>query len=264
MARKDGLVSTLLVAGLIGAVAIVFVRSSRFNTTPAVAVPAPGSSVDSPGGAARLEAFRVNEGLPSDPALAAEFEDINSRYLDGRVAATPVRWESRLANLGGAFGAGFRLEGLTNGRMILLNPAIRDDEALRRRTLTHEMVHVMLWHENAGHGPAFQSALRLVATRAPYMGLIASDDEKESLLAQLHTEVEALDREEKALAEERKGLEATDPSTPGLQLRIDAFNQRVRQQQDAADKYNGMVGVYNQMIAYPDGLDGERLATRRR
>jgi len=260
MANGARLLSAVLVVGLIGAVAAVVVVSPRRPSGVTIDKSTTASAAGED--AATREAFRVNQGLASDPALAAEFDDINARYFDGRVGAVTVRWESRLTGMGGAIASDFRLEGLTDGRTILLNPEIRGDDSLRRRTLTHEMVHVLLWKQHAGHGPAFQKALGEVATRASYMGLIASDEEKETWRAQLQAQAEALDREEQALREERSALEASNPAAPGLQQRIDAFNQRVERQHAAIGKYNGMVGVYNLMIAYPDGLDRERLANR--
>ena len=44
--------------------------------------------------------------------------------------------------------------------------------------------------------------------------------------------------------------------------RVEEYNARVRRLQAAAADFNRRVAQYNLMIAYPDGLDEERLARR--
>lgn len=184
--------------------------------------------------------FDINKGMASDPDLAQAYDDLNVQYFDdGLPKNVSIRWDDRLADVGPTIADGFRLEGMTDGRMILINPAIQRDRAEFRRTLCHEMVHVQVWGRDAAHGAAFQQALRAVWERGAFSGLLATDEEKD----QLHDVLRRLS--------ERIGAEERDRTPAGVS-RVNA----------SLAEYNRLVERYNLMISYPDGLDRERLAQR--
>ena len=200
--------------------------------------------------------FERNRAMPSDPDLAAEYDTINDEFFSNILPAPQVRWESGLADLGPTIADGFTVQGLTDGRMILLNPAIEHDADQRRRALCHEMVHMAVWAEDREHGPVFQERLRQLSLRGAFKGIVATEQEKDAALAALHDQRTAIEAEEHALATDRATLDRTSAAA------VDGFNARVHRQQAAVADYNRLVEQYNLMVSYPDGLARERMATR--
>jgi len=208
--------------------------------------------------------MRQNASRPSDPQLADDYAAINARYFDGRLPPVRLRWESGLDTIGPLIADGFRLEGLTDGQLILLHPALEQDPRQLRAVLCHEMVHVALRDRPDAHGPEFQSRLRALADRGAFEGLVATDDEKQALKRTLDTRTADLARDATALREAQVRLEADAPSLAreALQDQIWEYNKRVRQHNEDVDEFNRLVAQYNQMVTYPDGLDRERLARK--
>ena len=238
--------------------------------------------------------LRNDRGLPSDDDLAKEYASINAKYFDGKLPAVPIRWEPALRTVGPLVAERFRLEGLTDGNLILINPEVADDPQGLRRTLCHEMAHVA--NQGAGHGPAFQQMLRSLAERGAFAGIVATDEEKDARRASLATELEQLEQESKAIPDARVHLEydvaelehaieayngrmaeanGRHGDYPAAeegedlqrrrvenQQRLADFNARVARYNDAIVRYNKGVDEYNLMISYPDGLDRERLSRR--
>ena len=200
--------------------------------------------------------FRSNAGYASDPALADKYDAISARYFDGALPSVRVRWEERLDEIGPLIAEGFRLEGVTNGRIILLHPALQDDAQQLKRVLCHEAAHVALSDRSDGHGPVFQALLRRLAAEGAFEGLVATDEEKADLRIALDRRSEEMDREMSRLRGAWSEIDSTDAT------RVQEYNARVRRLQDEAAEFNRRVAQYNLMIAYPDGLDEERLARR--
>jgi hypothetical protein len=216
----------------------------------------PPAAVVPPDEAASRALFERNRSMPADPDLAAEYELVNDEYFSNILPPPETRWESGLADLGPAIAEHFVVEGLTDGRIILLNPAIERDPDQRRRALCHEMVHMAVWLQDQGHGPIFQERLRQLSVRGAFMGIAATDEERDATLETLRTRRALIERDERALGADRETLDRTSQSA------VDAYNARVRQQQTAVANYNRLVSEYNLMISYPDGLARERLQPR--
>lgn len=240
--------------------------------------------------------LRSNRGLKSDEDLAKEYAAINAQYFDGKLPAVPIRWEPELKTVGPMVAERFRLEGLTDGRLILVNPEVMDDPQGLRRTLCHEMVHVAIFDKGVGHGPEFQQMLRSLAERGAFAGIVATDEEKDARRAALRTELEQLEAESRAIPDVRIHLEydvadleraiedynrriaeanarhgGWPPAEEGQDLQrrraenqqeLAGFNARVARYNESIARYNKAVDEYNLMISYPDGLDRERLSRR--
>ena len=274
---------------------------------PAASAPGPASAAPSPADAPREpvppdqaitgELLRANATLESDPALAHQYREINARYFNGALPPVKVRWEPRLADVGPLIAEDFRLEGATDGDLILLNPAIESDEAALRRVLVHEMVHVAVRNHRDGHGPVFQTFLRQLSEQGAFTGVVATDEEKQALRASLDAQSAALKTESDALDKERAEIDTADAAVRAevddlnartaaanqrnagwpsdaereavkqrhaqLQDRVAAFNARLQQHNAAIAEFNRGVERYNLMIVYPDGLDRERYERRR-
>jgi hypothetical protein len=259
--------------------------------------PAENARPPSPDEAKIAELMRLNANLESDPALADEYGRLNAQYFDGRLPPVPVRWETRLAEIGPLIAEDFRLEGVTNGRLILLLPSLQGDEQQVRRVLSHEMVHVALRDRpEVEHGPAFQDLLRDLSAKGAFTGIVATDEEKRELRRALDAREKELAAEETELLGLRERFEAdatahekliedlnartaaanlrqsgwppeseraaANATLAQLQDRSWAFNGRVRRHNDAIAEFNRQVAQYNLMISYPDGLDRERIARR--
>jgi hypothetical protein len=260
-------VASALVAGLaIGFVAVLVLMRPRppaeapavpVRTAPAAATPPPAPPPDPPPEQAAFSAlFDRNRSMPADPDLAAEYYQLNDQFFSNVLPPPQTRWENGLAELGAMIGEHFVVQGLTDGRMILINPAVEHDAEQRRRALCHEMVHMAVWAQDTAHGPVFQERLRQLSQRGAFKGLAATDEERDAVLERLHRDRAALDTEEKALLADRERLDRTS------QAEVDAYNDRVRRQQDAAVEYNRLVAQYNLMVSYPDGLARERMQMR--
>ena len=287
--------SLVLVCAVCSAMWMGAVRSSAplagvFGHARATAAPA------DPVQARQMDLLRRNRGLASDDDLAKEYSAIDTEYFDGRLPEVPVRWDEGLKAIGPLVAEHFRLEGLTDGTLILLNPDVANDPQGVRRTLCHEMVHVATIGEGAGHGPLFQQMLRDLAARGAFAGIVATDEEKDARRAALRTELEQLEAESRAIPDARvhlaydgeqleKAIESYNqrvaeanerrdgwpPAEEGQELQrrrahnqqqLTDFNARVARYNDAILRSNRAVDEYNLMVSYPDGLDRERLSRR--
>jgi len=212
------------------------------------------------------ELLRLNTALPSDPALALAYGGINAQYFEGRLPEVRIRWEPRLVEVGPLIAEGFRLDGLTNGHLILLDPAIQDDPEIFQRTLSHEMVHVAVRDQDDAHGPVFQRELRRLSAAGAFSGIVATDEEKEETHRSIESAMADLEREIRELGHERIALNADtaapNPNVADLNARIVDYNARVTRHNDAVNALNDRIAQYNLMISYPDGLDRQRLNTR--
>jgi hypothetical protein len=265
---RSSLVSAAVVGLVIGAVAVAVLL--RPHPSSAIAQPVSTHVVSSAPEAASLPVetplppdtarssalFDRNRSMPSDPDLASEYEDLNVEYFSNILPAPEVRWESGLTEIGPLIADGFTVQGLTDGRMILINPAIERDADQRRRALCHEMVHMAVWMQDKAHGPVFQERLRQLSLRGAFRGIVATDQEKDAALAALQRLRGEIDTDERALLRERESLDRT------RQDAVEAYNTRVRRQQADIVEYNHRVEQYNLMVSYPDGLARERLTAR--
>lgn len=271
--------------------ALAVVTACNRSRAPEKARPQPADE------AKTSELLRLNANLDTDPALAEEYRRFNAQYFDGGLPAIPVRWEPRLAEVGPLIAEDFQLEGVTNGRLILLLPSLQGDEQRLTRVLAHEMVHVALRDRpEVEHGPVFQELLRDLSAKGAFVGIVATDEEKRELRGALDAQEKDLAAEETELLRLRAGFEAdaaaharlvedlnartaaanlrqsgwppesereaADAALAQLQDRSWAFNGRVRRHNDAIAEFNRQVEQYNLMISYPDGLDRERVARR--
>jgi hypothetical protein len=212
------------------------------------------------------ELLRVNTALPSDPALALAYGGLNAQYFEGRLPEVRIRWEPRLAEVGPLIAEGFRLDGVTNGHLILLDPAIQDDPEIFQRTLSHEMVHVAVRDQDAAHGPVFQRELRRLSAAGAFSGIVATDEEKEEMHRSIESGMTDLERELTELIHQGVALNADagapNPDVADVNARIANYNARVQRHNEAVNALNDRIAQYNLMISYPDGLDRERLNTR--
>jgi hypothetical protein len=242
--------TVLAVLVLLGAALYVARRTSGTETGAAARAAVRPLSADQ---ARMQELFRLNANLPSDPALASAYQAINIDYFASRLPAVAIRWEPRLAEVGPLIAAGFQMDGMTNGRAILLNPALQNDDQLMRRTLCHEIVHVAVKGQTTEeHGPLFQSRLRQLAEQGAFTGTVATEEEKQELQGTIETRIEELKKAAESLRQARSQV------TSDLQ-RID-YNFSVQRQNNAVEDLNRLIEQYNLMVSYPDGLDRERLA----
>lgn len=210
------------------------------------------------------ELMRLNETRASEPDLADAYAVINAQYFDNRLPPVRIRWEEGLDAIGPLIAENFRLEGLTNGKVILLHPALERDQQQLRAVLCHEMVHVSLRDEPHAHGPEFQSRLRSLAERGAFVGIVATDEERGTLKESIERTARRLAGELHELRQQQSRIEAEGPSLPRetLQDRVWDFNRRVREHNELVESFNRDVERYNLMVTYPDGLDRERLKTR--
>lgn len=251
----------------------------------------------------RLEMQVLDDARASagDKKLNERYRSINTDYFGGGLPTVPVSWEPRLKDIAATRGDGLILEGLTDGKAIVLNPSLRSDRRLLIATLCHEMVHVRL--TTAGgpvgeeHGPEFQRHLRRLLDEGAFEGAFATSEEKIAMKASLASEVAWLDRESAAI---RHAAGALDTDREAVDLLVDDLNARITEANTAQsgwpsddeqkgvkdklavisarseehnarvavfneriDAYNQSVERYNLVSAYPDGLAAERIQTRR-
>jgi len=260
----------------LGIVGVAYLNTRR----PAVGPAGPGSpssaGAQAPFQARTDEIFRASANLPPDPTLASQYHSINVNYFEGRLPAIPVRWEPRLAEVGPLIAEGFEMDGMTNGRLILLNPSLQEDEEQLRRTLVHEIVHVAIKSQTTEeHGALFQSRLRQLSEQGAFVGTVATEEEKQQLKQSIAARVRDMEKAEVALGQTRTQLDAdtarvqAQPNDPGrnaavvdLQNRADFYNADIQRFNIDVGRLNRMIEDYNLMVAYPDGLDRERLAHR--
>jgi hypothetical protein len=213
----------------------------------------------------RMDALmRQNETRASEPALADAFDTMNAQYFGDRLPTVRIRWEEGLDAIGPLIAENFRLEGLTDGKVILLHPALEKNPRQLRAVLAHEMVHVELRDRRESHGPEFQSRLRTLAERGAFEGIVATEEEKEALKESIERTTRRLAGElhELRQLQSRIEAEASSLSREAIQDRIWTFNRRVREHNEAVEAFNRDVERYNLMNTYPDGLDRERVRGR--
>lgn len=212
------------------------------------------------------EIIHANDNQPTDPELARAYQTYNAQYFENRLPAVRVRWEPRLDEIGPLIADGFRMDGMTNRELILLNPAIRENHEEFRRVLSHEMVHVAVVTEQQSHGPIFQGYLRHLLDKGAFKGIVATEAEKQERRRYLERREKELAREAASLAETKTALEqeARAPGAPvdAVNARIVNYNAQVRRHNDAVIEFNRDIEEYNEMVSYPDGLDRERLQPR--
>lgn len=183
--------------------------------------------------------------------------------------------------------------------MILLHPRLAPDREALTRALAHEMVHAYLHtigESTTSHGPRFQAELKRLANEGAFVGIVADEAERASLRAwidaessRLATDSEMARREAEAIELERADLERAvadlqsqhatavmertarpdQSAVDALNERREAYNRRVAAAMAHAERgradlvtLNREIERYNLMLAYPDGLGGERSAQR--
>lgn len=283
---------------LVGAIAWagVSVIRNRGGLTASVA-PAPAVSVRTQLEIQVLDDARASAG---DPALNERYRAINEGYFGGGLPAVPVSWEPRLNDIAVTRGDGLILEGLTDGKSIVLNPSLRSNRRLLDATLCHEIVHVRLavagGPVDEGHGPEFQRHLRRLLDEGAFEGAFATDEEQTAMKSSLATEVAWLDRESVSLREAAAALDTDRSLVDGMvddlnaritqantaqagwpsdeeqksvkerlaviKTRSEAHNARVAAFNHRIDAYNDAVEHYNLVTAYPDGLAAARMQPR--
>lgn len=233
---------------------------------------------------------------PADPQLDLLFDQLNTLHFRGQLPDVKVMWGEDLDRLDVG---DYRLKGMTDGRIILVKPALKNDDADVRRTLCHEMVHVRLitaGHESTAHGDPFQRELRRVFEEGCFHAIWAPPEEKASLedwidaerarldavRAQVEAEGAAIQREtdrvERAFAELNERIRAANAAGSGwpsadetaaaerqrtaLNDSILAYNAAVAANQRDQASFNEAVRRYNLMLAYPDGLAEDRAKGR--
>jgi predicted SprT family Zn-dependent metalloprotease len=285
-----------LAAGAITIALVAFVGWATLTPAQPQAAAGPAASA---GDARQRELLEANLGQAGDPQLGQLYSRINSQYFQGGLPTIPVRWESRLAEVGELSGRAFTLEGMFgyvgSKSVILLNPALQTDAAAMRRALCHEMVHAHLHaagQSAEGHGAAFQTILRRLSAAGAFEGIVATDEDRANLKSWLDAESSRLDSEQESLRQEtadidRERLEletvlsnltarantasAPDPrELSAYNARRDRYNWRVDQAQtrverDRTDRahFNREVERYNLMLAYPDGMDAGSITIRK-
>lgn len=229
---------------------------------------------------------------PGDPDLGVLFEALNARHFSGRLPDVKVIWES---DLDGLDVDDYRLNGLTDGQVILLKAALQDDDANLRRTLCHEMVHVAFiaaGNRSTTHGTRFQTELRRIFDDGCFHAIRASPEEKASLEQWIESERTRLDgaglqvdarcaavkleadRIERTFSELNERMARANAAGSGWPGR-DEIETAERQRTDSNDgivacnaavtdlerdqaRFNEVVERYNLMMVYPDGLAEDR------
>ena len=229
---------------------------------------------------------------PGDANLGVLFRQLNARHFDGRLPAAKVLWSERLDRLDVG---DYRLNGMTDGTIILLKSALQNDDAEVRRTLCHEMVHVQLFsggQTSTAHDAAFQNELRRVFDSGCFEATWAPAEEKAALgewiaaerarldaaHAQVNAQGESIKAEtarvEQLVAELNERITAANAAGSGgpsaeevadaerqrtaLNDSILAYNSAVAANNRDRDTFNDAVQRHNLMLAYPDGLAEDR------
>jgi len=291
-------VRNLLGAILIGAVAWAgasFLRNRGAVTASSSSVPT--VSVRSQLEIDILDSARASAG---DPELDERYRAINRDYFGGGLPDVPVSWEPRLNDIAAVRGDGLLLEGLTDGKAIVINPTLKSNRRQLIATLCHEMVHVRLVAAGGAvgedHGPEFQRHLRRLLDEGAFEGAFATDEEKAAMKAALATDVAWLDTESAAvrtagdaLARDRQEVDrivddmnaritkanteqsgwpsdaeqqAAKDRLADINSRSEAHNSRVSEFNRRIEAYNESVERYNLAISYPDGLAATRIQPR--
>lgn len=238
--------------------------------------------------------FVDNMRKPPDPWLKDRYQEINARHFGGALPGIPVQWEERLAQRGKDLPHGMGLEGLwlmEEGKsLILVNPRLKGDPSALTRTLCHEMVHEFLFtrgDSRSSHGPPFQAVLRRLYSEKAFDGVLATDEERAELRGWLDRKKAELAQAEEAIDLARKALEEAEgdfaalnsriqdanergdgwPSPQEMEsvksrrdLRVDQYNALIEARNAGVSEFNDRAATFNLMLAYPDGLDEERVA----
>ena len=236
--------------------------------------------------------LNASQGKPGDPDLGVLFDDLNARHFSGVLPKAKVLWEPDLERLDGS---DYRQNGMTDGKTILLNAGLADDEAEMRRTLCHEMVHVKLLsggNRSTAHDALFQGELRRVFDEGCFEAIWATPEERTALGAEIDAERARLDAARASLETEKSALDLESvrveqlfrelneriaranaagsgwPSAEETQFaqaqrtalndRIQAYNRAVEATDGELARFNDIVRRYNLMMAYPDGLAEDR------
>ena len=229
---------------------------------------------------------------PGDANLGLLFRQLNAQHFGGLLPAVKVLWSERLDRLDAG---DYRLNGMTDGRIILLKAALKGDTADARRTLCHEMVHVKLFSDgqtSTAHDTAFQNELRRIFDSGCFEATWAPPDEKAALGEWIAAERTRLDaahahvnaqgesikaetaRVEQLVAELNERITAANAAGSGgpsadevasaerqrtaLNESILAYNGAVAANNRDRDTFNAAVQRHNLMLAYPDGLAEDR------
>ena len=229
---------------------------------------------------------------PGDSALELLSRELNVRHFAGALPSVKVNWRSDLDRLDLG---DYRLIGMTDGKVILLDAALQNDEANARRTLCHEMVHVKFMAagaKSANHDVAFQSELRRIFEDGCFEAILATPEEMAALKAWVDSERERLDAARLQVSARgdavKAAADASQRTFTDLNERIriataagspapspDEISAAERRQADANQsildynaalaanqrdqaQFNEAVRRYNLMQAYPDGLAEDR------
>ena len=275
------LILLLIVLGAAVSTGLIVVRDDVFGT--------PAGETPSSAEHAILEAFREE---PGDGELGRLFDELNGRNFSGQLPQVKVLWAGDLDRLDVG---DYRLNGMTDGKIILLKTALQDDEAEVRRTLCHEMVHVKLIGDGnrvTAHGDPFQTELRRIFDDGCFVAVLAAAQDQASLKDWLDAERVRLDAARSDLSSEGASIEAESgrvertfaelndrintanaagsgwPSPDETQAaerqrsalndRIQAYNTAVATNASDQAGFNESVHRYNLMLAYPDGLAEDR------
>lgn len=252
-----------------------------------------------PGPSARLEPASPQQAIldasadkPGDAGLGSLFDELNARHFSGGLPNVKLLWDEDLHRLDDG---DYRQNGMTDGKTILLNAALREDDAEVRRTLCHEMVHVKFLaagNRSTAHDGPFQSELRRIFDDGCFQAIWASPDERASLQEWIDSERTSLDaaraqadariaavkveadRIERMFAElneriaranaagsgwpSRDEVEAAERQRTALNDSIVAYNSAVAANEGNQARFNEAVERYNLMVVYPDGLAEDR------
>ena len=240
----------------------------------------PTTAARNPADARQEEILRAAIDRPGDRQLGQLYQSINIRHFGGTLPPMPVIWEPRLEEVGTLAGHSFTLEGmfgrLDDRRIILLHPKLQADVRALERALCHEMVHAYLFaagDSSTDHGARFQSVLERLADEGAFVGIVASDEEREQLRAWLDAEAARLERERadlerlgREIEQERTEVEralagVNERDVDAAEARRDTYNQRAADANSRADRYREagaefekQTKRYNLMVVYPDGL----------
>ena len=274
---------TILVAALVVCVAAAALVYLRDRTRPAPRQEPPSAQ------RALLEALRTK---PEDPDLGRLFNELNARHFAARLPDVKAMWSAELDALDEGE---YRLNGMTDGKIILVKAAFKDDDADVRRTLCHEMVHVKLiagGQTSTAHDSVFQRELRRIFDEGCFQAIWATEEEKASLQQWIAAERPRLDavvaaaaadlaaiqqeetRVERLIADLNERIRAANAARSGwpsddetaaaerqraaLNDRVAAYNAAVASNERDQARFNEEVERFNQMAAYPDGLAEDR------
>lgn len=250
------------------------------------------SSRDPKSASAEQTTLDASRDKPADPQLDLLFDQLNTLHFSGRLPDVKVLWAEDLDR----FDIGdYRLNGMTDGRIILIKPALLNDDAEVRRTLCHEMVHVKLiaaGRASTAHDAPFQDELRRVFEDGCFHAIWATAEERASLMAWIESERQRLDAAraqidaqstaiergtedvERAFVELNERIRTANAAGSGwpsseetaaaerhraeLNDSIRAYNAAVAANDRDRATFNEAVRRFNLMLAYPDGLAEDR------